>query len=298
MDRLEDMAVLVAAVEAGSFSGASRKLGMPLPTVSRKVAELERHLGTTLLVRTARKLVLTDSGAAYLTACRRILDLVAEAEAQAAGEYVEPRGELMVTAPVAFGRMHVLPVVISFLVAHPQIDVRMVLADRTIDLIDSHIDVGVRIGDLPDSSLVATRIGAVRRIVCGSPAYFAAQGLPESVEDLADHQCVTFAGLPAASAWTLRGADGRPVQAKPRSRLSVDTADAAIDAARAGIGVTRVLSYQAAPAIADGTLVEVLQEFASNPIPVHLVHAGRGLLPLKTRGFLDFAVPRLRKVLA
>src|SRR4029453_13957177 len=172
MDRLAAMTTLLAAVEGGSLSAASRKLGMPLATVSRKVSELEAHLRTRLLHRTSRRLTLTDAGEAYVAACKRILEDIGEAERAAAGEYMAPRGDLTVTAPIVFGRLHVLPVVIEFLKTYPDIDIRVALADRVVNLREDDIALAIRIGDLPDSSLVATRVGAIRRVVCGSPAYF------------------------------------------------------------------------------------------------------------------------------
>jgi DNA-binding transcriptional LysR family regulator len=294
MDRLEAMSVLVAAVETGSLSAASRKLRTPLPTVSRKVSELEAHLGTRLLVRSTRRLALTDAGAGYVAACRRILDQVGEAERAASGEYSAPRGELIVTAPLAFGRLHVLPVVDDFLAMFPQINVRMVLADRNVHLIDDQIDMAVRIGPLPDSRMVATRVGFVRRVVCGSPAYFAGHGTPKAPEELSGLDCVAFDALESATEWLFPKA--RPVPVRPR--LSVNTAEAAIDAAVAGVGITRVLSYQAARAVRDGKLQIVLTAFEPEPAPVHLVHAAQGTLPLKMRAFLDSAAPRLRQALA
>jgi DNA-binding transcriptional LysR family regulator len=298
MDRLEAMAVLVATVETGSFSAASRKLGTPLPTISRKVADLEAHLGTRLLVRSTRRLALTDAGADYVAACKRILEQVADAEVAASGEYQAPRGELIVTAPLAFGRLHVLPVVSDFLARFPEINVRMILSDRNVNLVDDHVDMAVRIGDLPDSSMIATRVGEVRRVVCGSPAYFTAHGVPATPDDLGAHACATFARVTGESAWTFPARGRTRFRAAPHCRLHVDTAEAAVDAAVAGVGVTRVLSYQAASAVAAGTLQIVLKEFEPAPMPVSLVHAGQGLLPLKMRGFLDFAVPRLRAALA
>jgi DNA-binding transcriptional LysR family regulator len=294
MDRLEAMSVLVAAVETGSLSAAGRKLRTPLPTISRKVSELEAHLGTRLLIRSTRRLTLTDAGAAYVAACRRILEQVGEAERAAAGEYNAPRGELIVTAPLAFGRLHVLPVVDDFLAMFPEINVRLVLADRNVHLIDDDIDMAVRIGALPDSGMVATRVGFMRRVVCGSPAFFASHGTPQAPEDLSSLDCVTFEALSSVTEWQFRTERAVPV----RSRLSVNTAEAAIDAAVAGVGVTRVLSYQAARAVQDGRLQIVLTAFEPEPAPVHLVHAAQGTLPLKMRGFLDFAAPRLRQALA
>src|SRR5215467_4368109 len=170
VDRFEAMTVLMAAVEAGSLSGASRRLGMPLATVSRKVSELERNLKTRLLNRSSRRLTLTDAGQLYAAACRRTLDEVDEAERAASGEYRAPKGDLTLTAPIEFGRLHVLPIVVQFLKAYPEIDVRLQLSDRVAALQEEHLDLAVRIGILPDSSLVATRVGSIRRVVCASPA--------------------------------------------------------------------------------------------------------------------------------
>jgi DNA-binding transcriptional LysR family regulator len=293
MDRFEAMSVLVAAVEAGSLSAAGRRLGMPLATVSRKVSDLEAHLRTRLLTRSTRQLSLTDAGRSYVAACKRILEEVGEAERIATGEYSAPKGDLIITAPIVFGRLHVLPVVSEFLNAYPEINIRMLLADHVIHLLDDHIDLAVRISQLPDSSLVATRIGLIRRIVCASPAYLAARGRPKTPEDLALHDCVTREGLTSPEVWTFaRGKTEISVQI--RSRLSVNTAEAAIDAAIAGVGITRVLSYQMAEAAAAGKLAAVLEDFEPAPWPVSLVYADQGLLPLKLRAFLDFAVPRLK----
>jgi DNA-binding transcriptional LysR family regulator len=296
MDRLDAMSVLVAVVESGSFSGASRKLGAPLPTVSRKVAELEAHLQTQLLVRTTRKLTLTDAGEAYVAACKRILEQVGEAERAASGEYLTPRGDLVVTAPIVFGRLHVLPVVNDFLAQFPDINVRLSLSDRNVHLIDDHIDLAVRIGALADSSLVATRAGAVRRVVCASPAYLARVGAPKAPEDLSVLACVNFDGFTSSTAWTFSAKDQRAERTVPiRSRLSVNTAEAAVDAAVAGVGVTRVLSYQAASAVAEGKLKILLTAYEPEPVPINLVYVGQGLLPLKVRAFLDFVAPRIRE---
>jgi DNA-binding transcriptional LysR family regulator len=294
MDRLEAMSLFVAAVEAGSLSAAARRFGIPLATVSRKVSELERHLKTRLLNRSTRQLTLTDTGQAYLAACRRILDEVGEAERTAAGEYSAPTGELVITAPIVFGRLHVLPVVTAFLAAYPEVDIRLTLSDRITQLVDEHIDLAVRIGNLPDSSMIAIRIGSIRHVVCASPAYLAAHGTPLTPAELAAHDCITFEGLASPATWTF--ASGKSELASPvRARLSVNTAEAAIDAATAGVGLTRVLSYQVADAVRAGALHAVLREFEPKPWPVSLVHAGQGLLPVKLRAFLDFAAPCLRE---
>jgi DNA-binding transcriptional LysR family regulator len=297
MDRLESMATLLAAVEAGSLSGASRKLGMPLATVSRKVSELETHLRVRLLNRSSRRLTLTDAGRSYVAACKRILEDIGTAERAAAGEYSAPRGELLMTAPIVFGRLHVLPVVIAFLEAYPEIDVRLALADRVLNLPEDHVDVALRIGELPDSSLVATRVGAIRRVVCASPRYFAERGTPKIPGDLAGHDCITFGGPTSAQEWIFTvGKSAKPVAV--HSRLVVNTAEAAVDAAVASIGITRVLSYQAAAALRAGALTLALRSFEPSPSPVSLVHAGQPLLPLKLRAFLDFATPRLKARIA
>ena len=297
MDRLEAMSLFVAAGEAGSLSAAARRFGVPLATVSRKVSDLERHLNTRLLNRSTRRLTPTDAGEAYLAACRRILDDVGEAERAAAGEYSAPTGELAITAPVVFGRLHVLPVVTGFLSAYPDVDIRLTLADRITQLVEDHFDLALRIGQLPDSSLVAIGVGSIRRVVCASPAYLAEHGTPTIPEDLGTHDCITFEGLSSAAPWSF--AKGKTdVTVQVRSRLQVNTAEAAVDAAIAGVGLTKVLSYQVDAAVRSGMLRIVLQEFEPEPWPVSLVHAGHGLLPVKLRAFLDFAAPRLKERLA
>ena len=228
-----------------------------------------------------------------------ILEQVGDAERAASGEFSVPRGELVVTAPIVFGRLHVLPVVNAFLARFPEIDVRLVLSDRNLHLIDDHIDVAVRIGALADSNMVATRVGTVRSVVCGSPAYFAAHGEPKTPADLSDLACVTFGMFGSHGSWTFATPPSKAQQAvSVRSRLSVNTAEAALDACMAGVGVTRVLSYQAARGVKEGTLKIVLTDFEGDPLPVSLVQAGWGRIPLKTRTFLDMAVPRLRSALA
>jgi DNA-binding transcriptional LysR family regulator len=297
MDRLESMSVLVAAVEAGSLSAGARRLGMPLTTVSRKVAELEAHLRTRLLNRTSRRLTLTDAGRSYLVACKRILDQIAEAERAAMGEYSAPKGDLLVAAPIVFGRLHVLPVVVEFLQTYPEIDVRMLLSDHVTNLLEEQIDVALRIGELPDSSMMATRIGEIRRVVCASAAYLAARGTPQAPADLHDHDCVTFEGMSAPLTWRF-GQGKSEVAVAVHSRLIVNTAEAAIDAAIAGVGLTRVLSYQVAEAERSGAVLRVLRGFEPGPVPIHLVYGGQSPLALKLRVFLEFAAPRLKARLA
>lgn len=294
MDRFEAMRTLVAAVDGGSLSAASRALRLPLPTVSRRVSDLERQLGTGLVVRTSRRLLLTEAGSAYVASARRILDDLDEAERAAAGEYRAPRGNLAVTAPVMFGRLHVQPVVLEFLRQFAEVSVRLGLSDQYLDLVENRIDAAVRIGPLPDSSLVAQRLGAVRWITCASPRYLAARGAPASPAELAGHDCIAFERVDGPVIWHF--ADGATEPLRPR--FVVNTAAAALDAAIADAGILRVLSYQAARDIVAGRLVPVLPDFVPEPLPVHVVHAPQPLLPRKLRTFLEFAVPRLRATLS
>ena len=293
MDKLDSMAVLLAVVEAGSLSAAARQLAMPLATVSRKVAALEAHLKTRLLHRTTRHLALTEAGSAYVAACRRILDEIGEAERTATGEYATPKGELTVTAPMMFGRLHIVPVVAEFLAQYPEIEINLVLTDRVMHLMDEHVDVAVRIGELPDSGLMATGVGKVRRVVCASPDYLARHGAPATPADLAAHDCISFEVMESRRAWVFGAA--RSAQAVPvHSRLAVNTVDAAIAAATLGVGLVRVMSYQVMDALRNDTLRIVLEPFETRPLPVSLVHKGQAPLPLKLRAFLDFVTPRLR----
>ncbi|SOE87260.1 transcriptional regulator, LysR family [Burkholderia sp. YR290] len=293
MNRLESMSILIAVVDAGSLSAAARRLDIPLATVSRKVGELEAHLKTRLLHRTTRQLSLTEAGTSYVAACRRILEEIDEVERAATGEYAAPKGELVVTAPVVFGRLHVVPVVADFLAHYPEIDIRLVLTDRVVHLMEEQVDVAVRIGELPDSSLMATGVGTVRRVVCASPGYLETHGVPSRPEELAARECISFEALESMRAWSF-GSGKAELSVPVRSRFAVNTAEAAIDAAILGVGLIRVLSYQVAGAIRDNTLSVVLDAFESAPLPIHLVHKGQAPLPLKLRAFLNFVTPRLR----
>lgn len=293
MNRLESMGVLLAVVDAGSLSAAGRSLGMPLATVSRKISELEAALKTQLLIRSTRQLTLTESGRSYIAACRRILEDVNEAERTAAGEYMEPRGELIMTAPMVFGRLHVLPVLCEFLQAYPEVQVRLALGDRNFNLLEDHVDLALRIGALPDSGLITTQLGSLRRVACASPTYLSKRGVPERVQDLAAHDCVSFDVLSAGDIWRFR-LEGAETTVKTHPRLTVSTAEAAIDAAVAGLGVTCVLSYQVESALSAGDLRLILEPFEPAPVPVSLLYARQSRLPLKLRALLDKLIPRLR----
>jgi DNA-binding transcriptional LysR family regulator len=293
MNRLESMNVLLAAIDAGSLSAAGRKLGMPLATVSRKVSELEAALKTQLLIRSTRRLTLTESGRGYVVACRRILEDLNEAERAAAGEYIAPRGELIVTAPMVFGRLQVLPVLTEFLKAYHEVNVRLALGDRIVNLQEDHVDLALRIGPLPDSGLIATQLGSVRRVACASPDYLSKKGTPAQVEDLAAHDCVSFDLFGVGETWRFQ-VEGAEKTIPIHPRLTVSTAEAAIDAAVAGLGVTCVLSYQVESALRAGDLALILEPFEPAPLPVSFVYASQGRLPVKLRALLDFATPRLR----
>jgi DNA-binding transcriptional LysR family regulator len=302
MDRLEAMSIVLAVVEASSLSAAARRLNTPLATISRKVSELESHLQTKLFDRSSRKLILTEAGSTYVAACKRILADLSEAERAVSGEYAAPAGELIVTAPVGLGRLYLVPILRDFFAAYPDIDIRLVLSDRLASfgpivsverLLEDQIDVALRIGELSSSSLMAKRLGSVRHVVCASPAYLAAHGTPRTPDDLAGHDCVIYDELVAADIWTFVG--GRRDTALPvRRRLTVSNPEAARDAARAGVGITAVLSVAAAEEFAAGALVAVLDEFRPPALPVHLVYAAGRYLPLKVRAFLDFVTPRLK----
>lgn len=293
MDKFSAMAVLLKVVEAGTLSAAAKQMNVPLATVSRRIAELEAHLKTRMLNRSSRHLSLTEAGRLYVEASRRILEQVDEAERAAMGVHADPKGRLTVTAPVVFGRLHMVPIIAGFLAHYPDIDVKLVLADRLLDLLESDVDVALRIGELRDGSLIASNMGAVRRVTCASPSYLAAHGRPQQPEELREHLCVTFDNLASPEAWRFASPDG-DVVVPVHSRLTVTTAEAAISGAIAGLGLTRVLSYQITEARQAGLLELVLEDHELPAWPVSLVYAGQQLLPRKLRAFLDYAAPRLR----
>jgi DNA-binding transcriptional LysR family regulator len=298
MDRFEAMSMLVKVNEMGSLSAAGRALKVPLTTLSRKISDLETLLGTKLLVRTTRKLTLTDAGVTYVAAARSILEQVEDAEREAAGEFTTPKGDLVITAPILFGRLHVLPVVADFLALFPEINVRLVMADRNIDLVDAHIDMAVRIGKLPDSSMVATQVGRMRSVVCASPSLMGRHGVPKTTDDLLKLPCVAFDTPMPYPGWRFKAPGSAATFELPVvPRLSVTTAEAAAQAAIRSVGATRLLHYQVAEAVEAEALRIILAEFEPDAAPVNLVHASRGQMPLKMRRFLDFATPRLREML-
>src|SRR6476619_3507175 len=296
MDRLEAMTLLIAVAEAGSISAASRKLRAPLATVSRKIADLEKHLNVRLLMRSTQNIALTEAGRSFVAASRRILADLDDAERDAASATKTLKGELVLSAPIALGRFYLLPVVTDFLKVHPNIDVRMMLADRRLNMIEDHIDIGLRVGELNDFSLVAKKVGAVRRVVCASPSYLARRGTPKTPGDLKDHDCITFENTLSAQSWAFKV--GKAEKSFPvHSRLVVSTAEAAADAAVSGLGLTRMLDYQVDRQRRVGSLKVVLDAFRDPPKPVHLIYEAGRHLPLKIRTFLDFAAPRLKRAI-
>lgn len=287
------MSAFVAVAESGGFGRAARRLGISSPAVTRAIAMLEARIGARLFTRTTRVVRVTDAGARYLEDCRRILAELSVADRAAAGVHASPSGELAVTAPVLFGQKFVVPHLVSYLNEHPAVRIRAVFLDRIVELLDEGLDVAVRIGDLPDSSLLATRVGAVRRVVCASPAYLRERGRPAQPADLAQHQIIAATGVDKPVEWRF---DGRksPTTIQLAAPLAINSNDGRISAALAGFGLTRVLSYQVADLLADGRLVTVLDEFHPTTLPIHVVHSqGRGAAA-KIRSFVDFLVPRLR----
>jgi DNA-binding transcriptional LysR family regulator len=291
MDRVDGMAVFAEVAERGSFAAAARHLSRSPAAVTRAVAELEARLGVQLLNRTTRAVSMTEAGQRFLAGAQRVLADLREIEQAAAGQGEAPRGELRVTAPIVFGRLHVLPLVTEFLGRFPEVAIRLALLDRPADLVEEGFDVAIRIGALSDTSAIATRVGAVLRMVIAAPAYLERRGHPKNPEELSGHDIVGFAGIDSVARWTFGGGIEAPI--KPR--LIVSTAEAAIDAANSGFGITRVLSYQIGDALAKQSLVRLLREHEPADVPIHVVYPDGRHPPPKLRAFLDFAAPRLRQ---
>jgi len=293
MDRFRELETFVAVAEEGAFNAAARRLGSSPPAVTRQVSALEARLGVQLLTRTTRQVALTEAGGRLMAEATRILTELEAAEASATGAQVAPQGELRVTAPVMFGQRYIAPVLREYLDAWPGVTAEALFLDRVVDVIGEGIDVALRIGALPDSSLTAVRVGAVRRMTVAAPAYLARHGTPGQPRDLARHRTILFHGTGAPRAWDFSaGRAQQTVRLEPV--LTVNTNDSAIDAAIAGFGIARALSYQVADAIAAGRLVEVLAGHEDREQPIHLVHSGGRRPPAKTRAFVDLATERLR----
>ncbi|OWT80226.1 MULTISPECIES: LysR family transcriptional regulator [unclassified Achromobacter] len=293
MDLMQAMKTYVTVVESGGFTAAARKLDISLSVVSRVVTELEAHLGVRLLTRTTRVVRPTDTGAAYFDNCKRILGDIEEAELAAAGTHASPRGHLVVTAPVLFGALHVTPIVVDYLRRYPEVAVNCLLLDRNVNLIEEGVDVGVRIGELPSSSLQAIPVGRVRRVVCASPSYLKEHGLPRTPEDLARHTLIQTTSINSLAEWRFMH-EGAAITYRLTPRLATTTNDSAIAAAVAGLGLTRVLSYQIAGELWDDKLRVVLADYEPAPAPIHVIHREGRHAMQKVRAFLDLAIDTLR----
>ena len=294
MDRLEAMRVFVAALDQGSLAAAGRKLRRSPAAVTRAIAALEAHVGVKLMHRTTRALTLTEAGERYAASCRRVLNDLDEADLQAAGERSAPRGVLTVTAPLIAGARILRPIVDDFLDTQPAVQVRLLLLDRVVNLVDEGIDAALRIAHLPDSSQVAVKVGAVRWVVCASPGYLA-RGKPiKEPGDLTGHNAIALGQLLHGDVWTFHGKDSKPRSVRVASRLSVNTIDAALGSAIEGHGVARALSYQVHEELRGGRLKRLLQDFEPPPQPVHIVVPEGRLAVAKVRAFVDFAVPKLK----
>jgi len=290
MDRIDSVALFAEVAERGSFAAAARHLNRSPAAVTRAVAELETRLGVRLLNRTTRAVSVTEAGQRFLAGARRVLADLTEIEQAAAGQGSAPRGELRVTAPIVFGRRHVLPLVLEFLEQYPEVSVRLALFDRPVDLVEEGLDVAIRIGALADSSAIAARVGVVRRIVVAAPSYLKRRGQPIHPRELAEHDVISFVGIERIERWRFHGG----IDATIKPRVIVNTAEAAIDAVMSGFGITRVLSYQAVDALSERTLVRLLREHEGAEAPIHVVYPDGRHPPPKLRAFLDALVPRLR----
>ncbi|NIY77511.1 LysR family transcriptional regulator [Thalassospira sp. HF15] len=295
MDRFNAMNIFVRVAEEQGFAAAARNLNISPAAVTRTIAQLEEIIGARLLVRTTRSVTLTDAGVRYLADCKRLLSDLKEVEAAAGGAYARPSGMLTITAPVQFGQMHVAPIVGKYLNEYPDMRARLLLFDRIVNIVEEGIDLAVRIGDLADSSLSAVRVGQVGQTVCASPDYFARFGMPETPAELGAHRIIATTGSSARLDWRFKSPDnGRKINLSPDARWQTNSIEAARNAALDGWGILRMLSYQAAPFIADGRLVPVLADYAPDPVPIHLVHPEGRNAPAKVRAFIDMAAETLR----
>ncbi len=297
MDRLHLINIFVAVADTGGFAGAARKLGISPPVVTRAINDLEAHLGVRLLTRTTRVVRVTEAGASYADDCRVIMAQLTEADAAAGGLHAVPRGRLTVTAPVGFGALYVTPVVTEYLSRYPDVNVSCRFVDRVVNMLDEGVDIGVRIGELPDSSMQAIRVGTMRLLVCAAPDYLDKHGEPKSPGDLQSHVVIAASGATSTSEWRI-STKGAPGVVKLHPRLIATTADAAIAAALTGFGLTNVLAYKVDTHLREGRLKTVLSDFEPPVLPVHVLHREGRHASQKARTFIDLAVERLRPRLA
>lgn len=293
MDRFHLMNVLVAVVDAQGFAGAARKLAISPPAVTRAVNELEAHLGLRLLTRTTRTVRMTDAGERYVQDCRRILAEMAEADESVTGQHSAPRGRLTITAPVLFGGKFVTPIVSEYLQRYPEVNATCLFLDRVVNMVDEGADVAIRIGELPDSTMQAIRVGQVRRVVCGAPAYLKAHGIPLTPDDLHRHAIVSANSVTPHPEWRMQH-KGVPLSVRLQARMTTTTNDSAIAAVVGGLGLTRLLSYQVAEHLGARKLQTVLTAYEPTPLPVHVVHREGRQASHRVRAFIDLAIERLR----
>ncbi len=293
MDRLHLMTVYVAVAEEEGFAAAARRLGMSPPAVTRAISALEDRLGVKLLQRTTRHVRVTEAGERYLDDARRVIAAADEADEAAVGINAQPRGHMTVTAPVLFGRMYVMPGIVDYLRQHPETSVSALFLDRVVNMLEEGVDVGIRIGELSDSSYRALRVGHVRRVICAAPSYLKRHGIPQTPQDLRQHQVIVASSLSQNIEWRFVD-QGEPLSVRIKPRLTVSSNDGAIEAATLGLGVTRLMSYQVAPLLAAGKLKVVLSEFASPKVPIHIIHREGRHASAKMRAFIDLMAERLR----
>lgn len=294
MDKLHLIKVFVAIVDTQGFAGAARKLRMSPPAVTRAINELEKDLGVRLLTRTTRIVNVTEAGARYADDCRRILAELAEADESASGNHSTPRGKLTITAPVLFGGKFMTPIVTEYLQRYPEVSAACLFLDRVVNLMEEGIDVALRIGQLPDSSMQAIAVGQVRRVLCAAPSYLARHGTPQTIDDLAQHTLISSAGIAASPEWRFME-NGIARNYPCHARMSTSTNDSALAAAVSGFGITRLMSYQIADQVRDGQLVMLLEAFEFPPLPIHLLHHQGRQVPQRVRAFLDMAAAHLRQ---
>ena len=295
MDKLRSLSVFVAVAEAESFVGGARTMGISAPSATRGVNELEERLGALLFTRTTRIVRLTDIGRAYLEEVRGILADLDAADDSVSGAVGRPKGVLRMTAPVEFGRIHVAPVLAEYLDHYPEMTASLLSVDRVVNLVDEGLDVGIRIGHLPSSDLVAVKVGQIRRLICGAPDYFEKHGMPQSPEDLVNHKIVSALDLSSRAVWRFGKLQDRAIKITPR--LMVTSVAAANSLVRSGWGIKQVFSYQVDADLQSGALISVLEDYETEPLPVHLVHHEGRRVSIKVRSFIDFAQDRLRQSL-
>lgn len=296
MDRLNVMAIFVAVAEQEGFAGASRLLNISPPAVTRAIAALEEHLGVKLFNRTTRFVRLTEAGQRYLEDARRIIAAADEADEAATGINAEPKGHLVVTAPVLFGRLYVMPGISDYLQRYQNTEVTALFLDRIVNLLEEGVDVGIRIGELPDSSYNALRVGQVRRVLCASPSYLAEHGIPSVPDELVKHQLIVAGAISSTVDWRFEDA-GSPVTIRVKPRLRVTSNDSAIEAAMLGLGITRLLSYQITTQLASGELKIIMSDFEPKPMPINIIHREGRYDSAKVRSFIDLISMRLKTTL-